>query len=340
LIRAQIIGVDDLRWPEVLRRVPHDFYHLPEYAAFSAPRDGGEAAAVWAADEADRVMLLPLVIRPIPGGGQDATSPYGYAGPLSSESGAFRDHALQAAYELLAAEGIVTLFVRLHPLLDADVEELPGTIAYHGPTVVVDLAEDEDVFWRQMRKSHRLQIRRAEAAGIHASIDHDLRHMHEFARLYRATMRRRRAEPYYLFDDAYFEDLATSLGDRLILCVVEQGGRLAAGGLFVETNGIVESHLSADDPALSRGGLKKLVYDHIRRWAAERGDRWLHLGGGVGGASDSLLHFKAGFSPLRRPFRSLRVVTREDDYRLLVASVDPSLDPDDLAGYFPAYRHP
>jgi lipid II:glycine glycyltransferase (peptidoglycan interpeptide bridge formation enzyme) len=234
----------------------------------------------------------------------------------------------------------VSVFVRLHPLLDADAVDLPGISVLHGETVAVDLTRPESQQWRETRKSHRQQIRRAERLGYRASVDDDLRHLDAFSRLYRATMDRRHAESYYHFDDAYFRGLADVLRHRLILCVVESGGVLCAAGIFVETEGIVESHLSADDPARSKGGVKKLMYDHVRRWAMARGDRWLHLGGGVGGQADSLLHFKAGFSPLRRPFRSLRAITRAADYRRLVHEAGLSPDAHDPSAYFPAYRHP
>ncbi len=41
---------------------------------------------------------------------------------------------------------------------------------------------------------------------------------------------------------------------------------------------------------------------------------------------------------MRHPYRTLRVVLDEAEYRRLVAARDPDLDPDDLGGYFPAYR--
>jgi hypothetical protein len=76
----------------------------------------------------------------------------------------------------------------------------------------------------------------------------------------------------------------------------------------------------------------------VAGWAKARGDRTLHLGGGVGGRADSLFHFKAGFSPLRHRFRTLRVVVDEDRYVALVSALDAGLDPSDRAGFFPLYR--
>ena len=59
---------------------------------------------------------------------------------------------------------------------------------------------------------------------------------------------------------------------------------------------------------------------------------------GRGGSEGSLLHFKAGFSPWREPYRTFRVVVDEAEYARLVAAKHPHLDPSDLSGSFPAYR--
>ena len=52
-------------------------------------------------------------------------------------------------------------------------------------------------------------------------------------------------------------------------------------------------------------------------WARARGNRWLHLGGGVGARADGVFAFKAGFSQLRWRFRTLRVIADETQYREL-----------------------
>lgn len=76
----------------------------------------------------------------------------------------------------------------------------------------------------------------------------------------------------------------------------------------------------------------------VRSWAKERGDAAFQLGVGAVAAEDSLLRFKAGLWRLRYPFLALRVVLLERDYPGLVAALDPSCDPGDLGGFFPACR--
>jgi len=336
----QLLGFDDIRWASFLREAPHDFYHLPSYAALSAAHEGGEARALYLAD-GPRRMLLPLIVRTIPGSDRaDATSPYGYPGPLVSgtDDPGFLSEALVAGTATLREAGIVSVFVRLHPLLNPEPPEGVGHFVLHGETVSVDLAVPSATRWAQMRQNHRRDITKALRTGLVARVDQGFERFADFKRIYRATMARRSANAYYLFDDVYFDQLREALGDSLNLHVVEKDGAVAAAGLFIETDGIVQYHLGGTNEALITAEPAKLMMQAACGWAEQRGNRYLHLGGGVGGAPDSLFYYKAGFSPVRHPYRTLRIVLDEAEYRRLVAVRDPSLDPDDLGGYFPAYR--
>jgi hypothetical protein len=114
--------------------------------------------------------------------------------------------------------------------------------------------------------------------------------------------------------------------------------QMSAAGLFVETDGIVEYHLSASDERFRRSQPTKLMIDEVRRWAKERGNRWFHLGGGFGVAADSLLHFKAGFSKIRTPFSTLRAILRPDDYRRLAHVHGEPVSSMEATDFFPVYR--
>ena len=68
-------------------------------------------------------MLVPLVVRDVPDGDlSDASSPYGYPGPVSNAGtdDEFWCRALESLVETLRSEGIVTVFVRTHPRARAD----------------------------------------------------------------------------------------------------------------------------------------------------------------------------------------------------------------------------
>lgn len=339
-LKAELLPVDSPQWPAFLATTHHDFYHLPAYVALCAAQEHGEPLALFVRGDR-RSLLLPIIVRDIPLGGRDATSPYGYPGPLVSgdEYPEFLREALAVGVRALRAAGIVSLFVRLHPLLNAGPPASLGTAVRHGETVSIDLSLPAETLWIQTRENHRRNITRAKLLGYVARMDTTWAHFDEFKRLYRLTMERRAAARFYRFEDAYFDGLRGVLRDRLHLGVVHKDSAVVAASLFVETNGIVQYHLSGSDGSGADVQPTKLLVDFARRWAQARGDRYLHLGGGVGGRDDSLLSFKTGFSPLRRPFWTLRIVVDEPRYRRLVLDHDASLDPDVRDGFFPLYRH-
>ena len=339
-LECRILGADAHAWQDVLGHARADFYHLPGYVALCARQEGGRGVAVLVAD-GSRTVLLPLILRSLPDGGLDATSPYGYPGPLATtDDPGFIEVALAGAREVLAAAGVVSAFVRLHPLLNTVPPRSFGSIVRHGDTIAVDLTGPDGDLWAQLRSNHRRDITRAREAGCVARIDPTWSHLADFKAIYRSTMARRDASAYYFFDDAYFDDLRAALPDRLHLCVVEVQGEAAAAGLFVETDGIVEYHLGGTDERHLGLQPSKLMLHFASEWARERGNQWFHLGGGVGGADDSLLRFKLGFSSGRHPFSTVRAVLDAAAYERLVRERAPDLDPADRGGFFPAYRRP
>jgi len=207
-----------------------------------------------------------------------------------------------------------------------------------GGRLAIDLTLPTEQLWAQTRLNHRRDITRAARLGYVARMDEEWRHLESFKDLYRSTMTRRSADPFYFFKDAYFDELRDALGESLHLCVVEKDGAIAAAGLFVETNGIVQYHLSGTGDAFHMVQPTKLMMHFVRSWAKDRGNQVLNLGGGVGGDSDSLLQFKTGFSPLRHTFHTLRIVIDEGEYGRLVGAHDPLLDPGARSGFFPLYR--
>lgn len=336
---AFLLGPDAADWGEALARTSHDVYHLPEYVVMDAPLSGGAPVAV-RYDEPGRVLLLPLVLRPIHESGmRDAVSPYGYPGPISNtgpEDGAFWTRAGQAMVDLLHKEGIVTAFVRLHPLLPAPVDALAsvGTVVHHGQTVSVDLSLSLEEMWRQTRQTRRNEISKARRAGVDIVVD-DWSRFDQWIDTYHDNMRRVGASGYYFFPPAHFHALRTALGDRMHLAVALLDGQLLGGNLFFEYRGFMHSYLQSTRDGNSHHA-DKLLYDELRRWGRARGNTVFHLGGGLGGAHDSLFAFKAAFGAGRHDFHTWRVVTDPDSYADLLAPGVPVEST--MSGRFPPYR--
>ena len=313
-----------------------DFYHLPAYVAACATYEHGAGRALYVEDGSAR-FLLPLIIRDIPDSDRrDAMSPYGYPGPLVSgtRDPGFLSTAMATGLAALAMDGIVSVFVRLHPLLNGEPPIGVGEVVLHGETVSIDLSLPPAMRRAQLRNNHRRDISRARRNGLAAREDVDWTRFDEFKRIYRDTMELRAAHRYYFFADEYFDGLRDALQGRLHLLLVEQDEAVAATGLFVETDGIVQYHLGGTERTLATFEPAKLLLDYAADWAVQRGNSILHLGGGVGGANDSLFHYKAGFSRLRHPYRTMRSVLDHREYDRLSAARAPGQAGD----FFPRYR--
>ncbi|GAA2713601.1 MULTISPECIES: GNAT family N-acetyltransferase [Actinoplanes] len=337
MAEGALLEPDDTAWAEALDRTRHDIYHLPGYARLDAPLSGGTPMA-FRYDEADHVLIIPLILRPVPETGlQDAVSPYGYPGPVSDVAPVntgFWARAARAMVELLRAHGVVTAFTRLHPLLPAPRLSLEtvGTLVNHGETVSLDLTRSTEQLWQETHRSHRNQIGKAKRAGVAVTFD-DWARFDVWIDTYHATMRRVGARAFYFFDREHFHRLRDALGGHLHLATAVRDGEVLGGNLFFEYAGMMHTHLqSTRDGQIFHAD--KLLYHEVRLWGRERGNRVYHLGGGLGGSDDSLFRYKAAFGAGRQPFHTWRLITDPAAYQRLAGAPTAAA----LSGRFPPYR--
>ena len=249
---------------------------------------------------------------------RDVVTPYGYGGPTAD---GFWD-----AYEEWARErGVVTTFVRFHPLLgnqrgaSIHVEPLAPTVAWR--------LDPERDLRAGMHFKHRNKVTKAENAGATVA-QHD--GLGEFVPLYEDTMRRLDADPFYLFEPAYWERLAELPLARFDASI---DGEVVASALCLATPPFLHYHLSGTTDAGRSTGASTLVLLEAARWAQANGYERFHLGGGLGGRQDSLHHFKARFDPDGLVDAAVgKAIHDEARYR--------ELGGDGYDGYFPAYRAP
>lgn len=357
---------DDKRWSAWVNAHVCDIYHRPEYAQASASHENGTPAAFFAEDE-DGALLIPLLIRDIPGSDAiDVASPYGYPAPVWTASDP-TPH-FQVFLRALSERNVVSAFLRLHPLLPtpaaaylhSDARSGCGNIVTHGPTVWA-MRKDIDALWEQTRPDHRSDIRRLIRMGyaveMHAANDPGA--MGAFRSVYHETMERVGASSFYDFSEAYFNAWKKPLAPVCDIVIVRgPEGDVAAAGLFTRHHRWMQFHLSGTSAAHRKYAPTKLMLHRVRStaWAREHrredcGTRpWsdsppvLHLGGGLEAEEDSLFHFKAGFSKQRAVFKTCRLVCNPATYAdLTLERVDlpPDADPSRegvSGGFFPAYR--
>jgi Acetyltransferase (GNAT) domain len=354
-MRVQVIDSTNPLWSQTLQKLRHDIYHLPKYATLEAERVKATPEAILIVED-EKTFFVPYLLRScsdIFNGEQgtqdvfDVVSPYGYPGILLSESAVNISEFLQLAMAQLIAvlrvRGVCSVFLRLHPILNHELSKVlpPSICKVSGETVSIDLKLSATEIWHQTRSEHRNKINRLKRSGLTASMVRLEDHIDDFIGLYRETMLRVGASLLYFFDYNYFLQLA-NLGKNLHLCLVEWENQLTCAGIFTECDGIVQYHLGGTKNEFLKQAPSKLMFDYVRFWAKERGNEFLHLGGGVGGSKDSLFHFKAGFSKQRHTFHTLQLIIDEEKYQFLANLRAKSLNIQAIdlieSQFFPAYR--
>jgi hypothetical protein len=339
------LSTTDPLWKDRLYHIPHDVYHLPQYLEVCAKYEGTDnvSAASFYAEDHGNFCLIPVLRRPLPTSlgappaWSDLRSPYGYPAPLFRGDSPWIETALNAFVAECRSQDIISAFLRMHPLLCTwPVTPHHGQLVKHGETVYVDLALTELQLWSQTRGRLRSYINSLRREGFACRFD-DWSTYEAFSSIYRNTMERLHADTFYRFPAEYFRDLRTGLGDCLHLCsVMSPEGNLACGALLTATESIVQYHLSGTADEFLDTAPSKLMLHEIALWAKRTGHKVLHLGGGVGGRADSLLHFKSGFSSLRSDFMTYRLICDEDKYAFLCGQLHNGGS--DETDYFPRYR--
>ncbi|MEV4813667.1 lipid II:glycine glycyltransferase FemX [Micromonospora avicenniae] len=325
-----------------------DVYFTSAYGTATASLDSG---AWQVAHESDRLMV-PYVLRHVNGTELDAFTPYGYAGihvdPGCSEAdlaGFWRrtiDHWRQTR--------TVAVFLRFSPLDTTSVQAVRALdqleLTQRQDTITVTVSQGPEGVWDAMEGRSRTAIRKASGAGLSAGVrstePSDLMAGSPFRRLYESTMVRLGSQPWYLFPDHYYEQLASGLDKALSIAEVRDAdGVVVASALVLRHRDRAHYHLAGSDPAAGRLGANNLLVWTILSWAAEHGCRLVHLGGGVR-PDDGLFRFKRSFGGSRTPFWTGAVVADPDRYAALVTArarqLGRSVDELVSTGFFPAYR--
>ena len=352
---SQFISVDDPRWKVALQHIPHDLYHKPEYlriVAASSENPPKTGAFYWR--DGDQYALIPLLFNDLPswvreenspkisGYLYDAASPYGYAGPITNQPGRSEGIILDALRDAAAREGVLSLFLRSHPLLESSFHPVTDDSSSEiGTTYTIqlpDISNDHDIA-QSLLMSYRSSVRRAvrgllSETAIRFTIN-DWDQLGSFSALYRDNMERLGAASSYFFDDRYFFELSSALPDSVFLLSAMSGDQLIGGVILFGCGSLLQYHLAAHHYKWRDQGLPKLLVHRAAEWGALKGYRQFHLGGGLGGADDSLANFKRGFHPVSSPYRVYRMIIDDEIYRDTLAMMREPVD-----DYFPSYRAP
>jgi len=325
-----LLEVGQDRWDDELRRLGvTDAYLRLGYVRASAELLGATPVLLHLAGPDGDVVFAALV-REDP---CDVVSPYGYGGPIRIGDDPPTAH-FRAEYEAWCEErGVLTSFVVFHPLFanDAYAVDLGFRRTPLAGTVVWRLTQPD--LRGRMHRHHRRIVRRAEEAGLVASVEQGPADLSEFVALYEDAMRRLEAGAFYLFPPPYWQALIA--GAELVrIDVRDPDGALLASVLGMGSAPWLHYHLGASAERGRGTGASHLALCTLAEWGQAAGHEVLHLGGGVSGRADSLLEFKLRFAPDGMVGAATgRAVHDRPAYARLTGS-----ERIDWEGFFPAYR--
>lgn len=223
----------------------------------------------------------------------DLASPYGYGGWLIEGTDAA---GLFATYQKrLQCEGIISEFVRFHPMIgNHEICRSFYEIVQLGEVVHMDLTSPE-VIWNNVTSKNRNMIRKAikNCVRIYNGRLPDL--YETFQKIYDATMDKDGADRYYYFDKAFYRSLLEDLPHHAQVFCAEKDGVVIAAAIMLSANGFMNYHLSGSLPAYGSLAPTNLLLYEAALWGCANGCRTLYLGGGVGSGEDSLFCFKRAF---------------------------------------------
>jgi len=316
-----------------------DSYNTFEYHILAKQPE--ERAVLIAYEHEDIRIGLPLLIRQIPGTQLfDATSVYGYAGPVSNNLPSTYDntHFIRSLNTYLTENKIITVFSRLNPFVANQEEILSnyGKILFKGKIVVIDLLKsvsDQRSFFQRRLKTHINKARR-NCEIKEATTKNDLL---QFLDIYSENMDRVNADKFYFFKEDYFYQLLNSVSFKTILLLAtdKSNGIPIAGTLFMLKKGIVQYHLSGTRNNYLHLMPNKMLIDEMRTRATTMNCRVLNLGGGLGGSTDdTLFQFKSSYSKDFRDFKIWQLIVDERNYQSLLEAKNVPAEND----FFPGYR--
>jgi hypothetical protein len=268
----------------------------PLYVAADAARDPVLEPAFLCFESQGERWLHGVHITEVPGTRwRDASSPYGYGGPVATlQDAQFVAAAWRAYAEWMREARVVVEYVRFHPVLGNE-RFYGGSTSDNREVICMNLADAELGADYPVRL--RQALAKARRSGLAYREDDFEPHARAFGAYHRAAMREMQADPFYVFEDLYFEKLAQSGRARLGWCVGPHGDEWLAAALFLDGPDVREYHLAAANDAGRRAGAASLLLHESALAARTLGLEHLYLGGGTDARADNpLLFFKSGFS--------------------------------------------
>jgi hypothetical protein len=325
-------------WQRIYKRLPAPktlLHYKYVSAAATLEQDGDAELAVW--QDGETLIAHPYIRRAIPqaAGFYDLRSAFEFGGfwhgavdaPPTARA---LDRFDRAFEQYCSANHIVCEFIRFHPYLPYVSEtESSYELSNQVENIAIALNQSYDEIFAGYHTSKQKQVRQGRRHGLRISTSEDY---DTFVKTYHENLDRLDADEFYYFPTSFFQAVCEFLEIKLIR---DADGELCAAHCYLRDGDIIHAFLChAKQEKLSLRP-NDYAYDAVISDAVNSTYAHFHFGGGT----PSLSAYKKQFSSKTIPYVTGRKIFMPDVYRTLTNARQTQIgEPNNIAGYFPAYR--
>ncbi|MBE6083735.1 MAG: GNAT family N-acetyltransferase [Tissierellaceae bacterium] len=273
----------------------------------------------------------------------DISSAYGYGGPLYESYKEdetvvkLREIFFKSFSDYCNGKNIISQFDRFHPLIkNHDFFNKYSTIIPIRKTVYMDLKDKENI-WINIEPTCKNKIRKAKKNGVSVVLNDDIETIENFKCIYESTMDRNNASEYYYFNEKFFNDVISSLGENVFIANAYYEDKIVSSSLIMRYDKYLHYHFSGTLKEYRKLQANNLILYEVAEWGNENGYEIFHLGGGYESGSDSLYRFKKSFSKLEdNDFYIGKKIHNFKLYNRLTDIVNKNKQ--EKSSFFPEYR--
>jgi len=328
MIKHQCIPLDSpTEWKAALTGINHGFAHTWEHC-YAMHLTTGLRTFLYCFETDNGRIVCPIVERDFEGY-VDIMKPYGFSGFVGNGDCLEFPHYWK---EFARQRGYVCGYIGLNPIFGNTKYFEPSEVYQYNTVYVLDLTLSDQELYANLSKNRKRQLKNWDE--IKSSLILDKAATKEFfVTHYIDFIREKNAPSFYYFSKETLSFLADL--ENVFLVGAGDSGELTAVSVFGHTPDTGEFLFNVSIDA-GRNHSTLLMWYGINRLKS-LGIPNLNLGGGDN-KDDGVAQFKARFGSQKLPLGCVKQIYQPEIYMQLCrrASVDPS----DIAGYFPAYRKP
>jgi len=328
MVQHKCIPLDSpTEWRSALKGIKHGFAHTWEHC-YAMYRTTALKTYLYCFEADDTRIVCPVVERDFEGY-VDIMKPYGFSGFVGNGDCPEFPHYWK---EFARQRGYVCGYIGLNPIFENSTYFELSEVYQYNTIYVLDLTLSDQELYGNLSENRKRQLRNWDR--IRPSLILDKAAAKDFfVTHYVDFMREKNATSFYYFSKETLSFLADL--DNVFLVGAGDSGKLTAVSVFAHTSDAGEFLFNVSIGE-GRSHSAALTWYGINRLKS-LGIPNLNLGG-AGHEDEGVAQFKARFGGQKLPLRCVKQIYQPEVYQQLCRQVNA--DPNDITGYFPAYRKP